>query len=118
MENIPKITQQQIIDQVEMLGATVKAGSLNRWLDEQLNTLKSENPELYEFIIRRSKTLAQGVLMVHDPYSITVSMALEYVILLNLISAGFGREAGLKQFSKLMESWLGKDGLKGLDKFE
>jgi len=113
MKNLPKILKEHIANQNSMLGSTAKSGELNNWLNGQLKELKTANPELYDYIISRSKSFANGIMMVRDPYSIAVSLSLEYVLLLRLLDIGFGKEASLKKFTDMMDKW-GLEGLNGL----
>ena len=115
---IPKITEEQVKEQFKLINDLVVGGTLTRWLDEELEKLHNENPVLYGFIVERSHKFAMGAIMTHEPQSIAISFALEYMILLKIVGISFGKTLGLETFANNMSKWLGKNGkIEGLDEF-
>jgi len=114
-DHIPKIGEEQIKEQFNMLDQLVAQGQVKNWLNEELQVLHEKNPILFHYIVERAKKFAVGAIMVGDPNSASVSLALEYMLLLNILNAGIGHTAGLKQFGDMMKGWLKGEDLKGLD---
>lgn len=117
MEELPKITNVQILRHNEDIKAMADDGSLVQWLDEQLKALSKENPLLYKYLMEHTQKFAMGAIMVQDPHAIAVSLALEHLVLLSLIGDSYKETKEIKNFSDLMTTWF-SDGIKGLDEFE
>lgn len=111
LEHIPKIIEEQIKEQSKILNQMVVQGQVQHWLNDELGDLHEKNPVLFHYIVERANKFAVGVAMVGDPNSISVSLALEYLLLLNILNVGIGSSIGLKQFGDMMKGWFG-DGLK------
>lgn len=118
MDNIPKITEEQVREQFKLINDLVMGGTLTRWLDTELEALHNANPVLYNFILERSQKFAMGAIMAHEPHNIAISFALEYVIMLNILGIGYGKTVGLEKFSDMMSKWFKNGGIKGLDDFD
>ena len=115
-DHIPKIAEDQIKEQFNMLDQRIAQGQVKNWLNEELETLHETNPILFHYIVERAKKFAIGAIMVGDPNSASVSLALEYMLLLGIINDGIGSTLGLKQFTDKMKNWFkNDDDLKGLD---
>jgi len=115
LEHIPKIAEEQIKEQFNILNQAIVQGQVKGWLNSELQNLHETNPILFHYIVERANKFAMGAIMVGDPSSVSVSMALEYMLLLNILNAGISKTAGLKQFTDMMKSWLKDDDLKGLN---
>lgn len=114
-EHLPKIGEEQIKDQFNILNQQIIQGQIKNWLNEELQELHEKNPILFHYIAERAQKFAVGAVMVNDPTSVSVSMALEYLLLLKIINAGIGKTVGLKQFTDMMKDWFKGDDLKGLN---
>ena len=115
MEHLPKIAEEVIKEQFKVLNQHIIQGQVQDWLSGELQTLHETNPVLFHYIVERANKFAVGAMMVGDPNSVSMSMALEYVLLLNILGAGIGKTIGLKQFSDMMKDWFKGDDLKGLN---
>jgi len=115
MENLPKIAEKHIKEQFKQLNKTIVAGEIQHWLDGELQGLHDKNPILYHFIVERANKFAVGATMVGDPHSIAVSLALEYVLLLNILNASISDVFGLTKFTDMMTKWFSNDDLKELN---
>lgn len=115
LDNIPKIGKEQIKQQFDVLHQQIAQGQLQGWLNGQLESLHEKNPVLFHYITERAKKLAMGAMMVGDPNSISISLALEYVLLLNILNASIGSSLGLKEFGNMMKDLLKGNELKGLN---
>ena len=115
LDHIPKIAEEQIREQFEILAQQISQGQIQQWLNGQLQSLHDKNPVLFHYLVNRANTFAVGVTMVGDPNSISVSMAVEYMLLLNILNTGIGSAIGLKQFADMMKKWLKGEDLKGLN---
>lgn len=113
LEHIPKILEGQVKGQFDIVRQQINAGQLQEWLNKELENLHEKNPVLFHYIVERTKKFAMGAMMVGDPNSVSISLALEYVILLNILNTGIGSTAGLKQFGDMMKGWLKGDELDG-----
>jgi len=115
-EHLPKIGEAQIKDQFNILDQQIAQGRIKHWLNDELQELHEKNPILFHYIAERAQKFAVGAIMVGDPNSVSVSMALEYLLLLKIINAGIGNTIGLKQFGDMMKGWFKEgDDLKGLN---
>jgi len=115
LDHIPKIAEEQIKEQFGMLNQQIVQGQIKPWLNEELHNLHNKNPVLFHYIVERANKLAMGAVMVGDPNSISVSMALEYMLLLRILDAGISSTVGLKQFTDIMGGWFKNEDLKGLN---
>lgn len=117
LDNIPKIGEEQIKEQFNILNQNIAQGQVNDWLNDELENLHEKNPVLFHYIVERAKKFAIGAIMVGDPNSASISLALEYILLLNILNAGIGNSIGLGKFTDMMKGLLKNDDLKGLDNF-
>src|SRR3972149_5310802 len=117
MDNIPKVTEEQVKEQFKLINDLVVGGTLTRWLDAELENLHKDNPILYNFVLERSQKFAMGAMMAHEPHSIAISFALEYVIMLKILGVSFGSILGMEKFNDMMSKWLKGDNINGLDDF-
>jgi len=115
-EYIPKIAKEVVEEQLSLLEQKAKSGQIQYWLDEMLTNLHSNNPVLYHYITERSKKIAVGAMMIGDPNSLAVTLALEYLVLLNVLGQGYDKSISLQNFRNMMNSWFNKNELNGLDK--
>ncbi len=115
MEHLPKVGEKHIKEQFASLHKSIVAGEVQRWLDGELTKLHDSNPILYHFLIERANKFAVGATMVGDPQAVAVSMALEYIILLNILNASLGDVIGLGKFTDMMTKWFNPDDLSGLN---
>ena len=115
LEHLPKIAEEQIKEQFNILDRHIAQGQVKTWLNEELQNLHEKNPILFHYIVERAKKFAIGAIMVGDPNSASVSLALEYMLLLNILNAGIGHSIGLGKFSDMMKGWFKGDDLKGLN---
>ena len=115
LDDIPKIPEDLIKEQFEMLQSHITQGHVKDWLNGELQTLHETNPVLFHYLIERAQKFAMGAVMVGDPNSISVSLALEYILLLNILNSGIHRTIGLTDFKDMLTRWVGKDGLNGLN---
>ena len=113
-DNIPKIGNDNIRDTFLAFREVIAAGNVQSWIEEELQALSDENPVLHEFITDRANRFALGAAMVNDPRSVALSMAIEYMLLLKVLSSGIGTVKGLEKFSDEMQKWF-PNGLEGLD---
>ncbi len=118
MDNIPKVTDEQIKAQFIILNEVVSNGTLTTWLNDELEGIRLSNPVLYKFIIERSQKFAMGALLSREPQGIAISYALETIILLRVLGVGFGNSLSIEKFGGMMKDWLKGDSLKGLDDFD
>lgn len=114
-EHLPKIGEEQIKDQFNILNQQIIQGQVKNWLNDELQELHEKNPILFHYIAERAQKFAIGAIMVGDPSSVSISMALEYLLLLKIINAGIGKTVGLTQFTDMMKDWFKGDDLKGLN---
>ena len=114
-EHLPKIGEEQIKDQFNILNQQIIQGQVKNWLNDELQELHEKNPILFHYIAERAQKFAVGAIMVGDPSSVSISMALEYLLLLKIINAGIGKTVGLTQFTNMMKDWFKGDDLKGLN---
>jgi len=115
-EYIPKIAGDVVEEQLGILEQKAKSGQIQYWLDEMLTDLHNSNPVLYYYITERSKKLAAGAMIIGDPNSLAVTLALEYLVLLNVLGRGYDKSINLQNFKNMMSSWFNKGELDGLDK--
>lgn len=115
MEEIPKITHNQIAQHEEEIRRKIAQGAIAQWLDEQLKNLASENPILYQYVMEHTQKFAIGASMVQEPQAIAVSLALEQLLLLTLIGDSYKSNKEFKHFTDLMSKAFGNSGVKGLD---
>jgi len=115
IEEIPKISDSQVIQQNKDMRQRISSGTITQWLDEQLRSLANSNPILYKYIMEHSQKFAMGAMMVQDPQSIAMSLALEQTLLLTLIGAAYKGNKNLQDFTNLMKDWFGNGEIKGLD---
>lgn len=118
LDDIPAIPEELIKAQFEILQQRITKGEVKDWLNEELQGLHEKNPVLFHYLIERAQKFAMGAVMVGDPNSISVSLALEYILLLNILDAGIHRTIGLTDFKDMITGWFGKDGLNGLNDLE
>lgn len=118
IEEIPKVSDTQVSSQNKDMRLRITQGTITQWLDEQLRSLAESNPILYKYIMEHSQKFAMGAVMVQDPQSIAMSLALEQILLLNLLGASYKTNKDLKGFSELMNGWWGENDIKGLDDFD
>ncbi len=115
MDNLPKIAEKHVKEQFKVLNQAIVAGEVQKWLDSELTSLHEKNPVLYHFITERANKFAVGATMVGDPQAVAISMALEYIILLNILSTSLADMMGLGKFTDMMTKWFpGNDELNGL----
>ena len=115
-DHIPIIGKEQITEQFEILDQLIVQGQVKNWLNEELQKLHEKNPILFHYIVERAKKFAVGAIMVGDPNSASISLALEYVLLLKILNAGISNTIGLGKFADMMKGWFkGDDDLKGLN---
>ena len=114
-EHLPKIIEEQVVEQFNILQQHIIKGQVKHWLNNELKSLQEKNPILFRYIVERANKFAVGALMVGDPNSVSVSMALEYILLLNILNAGIGKTMGLTQFTSMMKDWFKGEDLKGLN---
>lgn len=107
LEHLPKVSEDQIKEQFKILNQAIVEGQVQQWLNTELGSLHETNPVLFHYIVERANKLAVGAMMVGDPNSISVSLALEYVLLLNILNIGIGSGIGLKEFGGMMKGWFG-----------
>lgn len=117
MEEIPKITHNQVAQHEEEVRRRIAQGNVAQWLDEQLKKLASENPILYKYVMEHTQKFAIGASMVQEPQAIAVSLALEQLLLLTLVGDSYKSSKELKGFIDLMSNWL-PNGIKGIDKLK
>ena len=115
LEHIPKIAEEQIKEQFKVLHQAIVEGEVKGWLNNELRNLHETNPILFHYIVERANKFAVGAIMVGDPSSVSVSMALEYMLLLNILNAGIGKNIGLKEFGDMMKNWFKGSDLSGLN---
>jgi len=115
MEEVPKITSNNIAKHEEEVYHHLENGTIASWLSEQLSELANSNPILYQYVMEHSQKFAMGAMMIRDPQSIAISMALEQVILLNMIGASHRENIDVTKFSNLMNTWFGGKGIDGLE---
>lgn len=111
LKSLPKIGEEQIKEQFNILTQQLNSGEFRQWFSDGLSDLQAENPTLFKYIVERAQKFAIGAVMVGDPNSISMSMALEYLLLLNIINAGISQG----EFSDRMTKWFKNDDLKGLN---
>lgn len=118
MEEVPKITSDNILRHEEEVRYHMENGTITTWLEEQLSNLNNVNPILYQYIMEHSQKFAMGaVTMLRDPQSIAISMALEQVILINMIGKSHMENKEIANFSSLMNTWFGGKSIEGLNDF-
>jgi hypothetical protein len=116
MENLPKVAEKHVKDQFALLNKTIVAGEVQKWLDSELTSLHDKNPVLYHFVVERANKFAVGATMVGDPQAVAISMALEYVLLLNILNKSIVDTVGLSKFADMMTKWFpDNDDLQGLN---
>lgn len=115
-EYIPKIAREVVEEQLGLLEQKAKSGQIQRWLDEMLTNLHNNNPILYHYITERSRKLAVGAMMIGDPNSLAVTLALEYLVLLNVLGQGYDKSINLQNFKNMMTNWFNNGEPNGLDK--
>lgn len=115
LNNIPKIEETSVKDTFRAFRDVIAAGNVQEWLGQELQDLETNNPVLCEFITDRAHRFAVGAAMLGDPRAVAMSMTIEYMLLLQVLSSGIGNVAGLEEFKKYMGT-LFPEGLEGLDK--
>jgi len=115
LEHLPKIDEEQITKQLNILTEQVTKGAIKNWLNDELQNLHDKNPILFQYIVERANKFAVGAVMVGDPNSVSVSMALEYMLLLNIINAGIDSTVVLSKFTDMMGNLLKGGDLEGLE---
>ncbi len=115
LDYLPKISEEQVKEQFDILNQYIIQGDIQHWLNKELQNLYEKNPILFRYVSERAQKFAIGAVMVGDPNSISLSMALEYILILNILGMGIDNGVGLKQFTDSMRNWFNDDDLKGLD---
>lgn len=115
LDYLPKISEEQVKEQFDILNQYIIQGDIQHWLNKELQNLYEKNPILFRYVSERAQKFAIGAVMVGDPNSISLSMALEYILILNILGMGIDNSVGLKQFTDSMRNWFNDDDLKGLD---
>jgi len=115
LEHLPLIGEEQIKDETEELSKQIAKGQVTEWLTEELRNLHDKNPVLFHYIVNRANTFAVGTAMMSNAHSISVSLAMEYLLLLKIIDTGIGNTARMTQFTDMMKGWLKDEDLKGLN---
>ena len=115
MKEIPIIGEELVASLDEATREKVLDGSITKWLTEQLDNLAANNPVLYKYIMSHTQRFASAVMATPDPQSISISLALEELLLLTLVGNSFKTKTETDNFVRKMNGWFGEKGIKGLE---
>lgn len=116
MENIPKISQKAVNEQLAEVNSMIVNKTVNEWVGLQLKELKENNYALYNTIVERCKKVAMGVIYIQDSDIIASSLIMETLILLKVIDEAYRLANSRDKFDDFMSDLLAGNDLKGLDK--
>jgi hypothetical protein len=115
---LPKITHEQLRVMSEFLKTKNEDGTLSSWLDNELSALSSSDSDLYHYIVNRGKQFGRGAAGA-PPEAISISLVLEFMVLLTILKEALSNKASLDTFTNYMTKLLkgeNLNGLNGLDK--
>lgn len=114
MEELPKISNNHIIKQDDMLKQQISQGTITTWLNDQLKNLADQNPNLYKYVIEHSQKFAFAAMSAQDVQSIAISQTLEQMLLLYLIGTSSKDNKEYHKFSSFWDKFF-PNGINGLN---
>lgn len=119
-ENLPKVKKAWVDEHALEMQKKI-AVDTPAWLNETLGSLSNENKDLYDYVTTRSRILSNAVIARAnatqniDPFSLSVSIGIELIMLLHLLNLSFDKEGVLKSLDEKLTNLFGKDKIKGYD---
>jgi len=115
MEKLPKVTKDEIKEVLLEVSLFENQIKTKEWLDTRLTYIQQNNTELYDFIISRILKFVNSKFVNYD--TLTIFLAFEFMLLLEILNRGLGNKEEMEKFSSMMKDWFGGDYPSGLDDF-
>jgi len=113
MKHIPRI-QKDSIKKLNLEMKEAQESDLVSWLTNQLDTMKNENPKLYEYFTIRAQRFSESTIGRPDT-NFMATFASEMLFMLTLIDLSLDKQKKLDKTNKNLETFI--NDIEGLDEF-